>query len=66
MKLDAGDIYPLVVLTLSLALALITPIIRDNEILRIGWAIIHTIIAVGYITGLFILKAIQELREEIK
>lgn len=61
MKLTFTDNIPLFILVLSLSLAIFNPIIRENDVTRVGWAIIHTIIAVGYITGLIILKAIHEL-----
>jgi len=61
MKLKIKDSYPLIVLVFSLSLALTNPIIREDDVLRVGWAIIHTIICVGYITGLFILKEIRKL-----
>ena len=66
MKLKIPDSFPLFILCLSLSMALFNPIIRESDVLRIGWAIIHTIIAVSYITGLIILKAIRSLEERIK
>jgi len=61
MKIKFSDSFPLFILVLSLSMALFNPIIRENEVLRVGWAIIHIIIAVGYVVGLLILKAIHEL-----
>lgn len=59
MKFEFKDSIPLFVLVVSLSMALFNPIIRSSEVLRVGWAIIHTIIAVSYVTGLIILKAIR-------
>jgi len=64
MKFKFSDSFPLFILVLSLSMALFNPIIRESEVLRVGWAIIHTIIAVGYMVGLVILKAIQDLSME--
>ena len=61
MKLTFEDNLPLFFIVLSLSLGIFLPVIRENEVLRVGWTIIHTIIAVSYITGLVILKAIQDL-----
>ena len=66
MKVEIKDSYPLFILILSLSLAMFNPTIRENDILRVGWAITHTIIAVGYVVGLVILKAIHDLGEKIK
>ena len=64
MKIEVKDSIPLFVLCLSLSMALFNPTIRDSEVLRIGWAIIHIIIAVGYVVGLVTLKAIRNLSME--
>lgn len=66
MKLKFKDSFPLFILCISLSRALFNPVIRESEVLRVGWAIIHTIIAVSYITGLIILKAIQHLEQKLK
>jgi len=66
MKLKFKDSFPLFIMVLSLSLALFNPIIRESEVLRVGWAIIHTIIATSYLTGLIILKAIRSLEDKIK
>ena len=62
MKIEIKDSYPLIVLVLSLSMSLFNPIIRENDVLRVGWAIIHTVICVGYVTGLLILKEIRKLK----
>lgn len=64
MRIKFVDNIPLFILVCSLSLAIFNPIIRNSEILRVGWAIIHTIIAVGYVVGLVILKAIKNLSME--
>ena len=64
MKLEFKDSFPLFILIVSLSLALFNPIIRENDVLRVGWAVTHTIIAVGYVVGLVILKAIRNLSME--
>ena len=62
MKVTFSDSFPLFILVLSLSMALFNPIIRENDVLRVGWAIIHTIIATSYLTGLIMLKAIRSFR----
>jgi len=66
MKIEFKDSIPLFVLVLSLSMALFNPIIRSSDVLRVGWAIIHTIIATSYLTGLIMLKAIRNLEDKIK
>ena len=64
MKLTFEDKLPLFFMVLSLSLGMFLPVIRENDVLRVGWAITHTIIAVGYVVGLVILKAIRNLGSE--
>ena len=66
MKVEIKDSYPLFIWVLSLSLAIFLPGIRDNDVLRVGWVITHTIIATSYVTGLIILKAIRNLEDKIK
>ena len=66
MKLTFEENLPLFFIVVSLSLALFLPVVKDNDVLRVGWAIIHTIIATSYLTGLIILKAIRNLEERIK
>ena len=66
MKLTFEENLPLFFIVLSLSLALFLPVVRDNDVLRVGWAIVHTIIAVSYITGLIMIKAIRNLEDKIK
>ena len=66
MEFTLKDNIPLFIMVLSLSLAIFNPVIRENDVTRVGWAIIHTIIATGYITGLIILKAIRNLENKIK
>jgi len=64
VKIKFSDSFPLFILVLSLSMALFNPVIRESDILRVGWAIIHIIIAVGYVVGLVILKSIRNLSME--
>ena len=66
MKLTFEDNLPLYFIVLSLSVGMFIPVIGENDVLRVGWAIIHTIIAVSYLTGLIILKAIRSLENKIK
>lgn len=66
MKFTIRDNVPFLIIVLSLSLAIFLPQIRENEILRVGWAVIHTIFATSYLTGLIILKAIRNLEDKLK
>ena len=62
MKMSNRDAMPLIVIAISLSLALFLPTISENEVIRVGWAIIHAIFAVGYIVGISIINEIHSLR----
>ena len=66
MKLTFEDNLPFFYIAISLLLTLFLPGIRENDVQRVGMAIIHIIIAVNYLTGLIILKAIRNLEDKIK
>ena len=62
MKFNRSDIYPIIALIFSLGLGSVIPMIRDNDVIRVGWVIIHVVIFVGYLVGIHILGAIEELK----
>jgi len=64
MKFSNRDAWPLIIIAASLSLGIFVPTISENEVIRVGWAIIHTIFAVGYLVGISIINEIQSSRRE--
>jgi len=62
-KEELREAAPLLLICFSLILAFLIPSVRENDVLRVGWAIINTTVLVGYLVGHYVIKEIRSIGE---